>query len=85
MKTISVGELRQNPTRALDEVEHGETYVVTRHRREIGRLVPPRRRRSVTPLEFDEALRSTPLEEGWSDELVATRGDFDDDRDPWSV
>lgn len=41
MKTITVAELRQNPTAALAEVEAGETYVVTRHNREIARLVPP--------------------------------------------
>lgn len=40
MKTITVAELRQNPTDALAEVESGETYVVTRHRRPIARLVP---------------------------------------------
>lgn len=40
MKTITVAELRQNPTNALDEVEHGATYVVTRHRRAVARLVP---------------------------------------------
>lgn len=41
MKTITVGELRQNPTAMLAEVEDGETYVITRYGREIGRIVPP--------------------------------------------
>ncbi|MFT3886626.1 MAG: type II toxin-antitoxin system Phd/YefM family antitoxin [Arachnia sp.] len=45
MKTITVGELRQNPTAALDDVERGSTYRITRHNREIGRIVPP----SVVP------------------------------------
>lgn len=40
MKTISVGELRQNPTAMLDEVTAGEVYAVTRHGREIARIVP---------------------------------------------
>lgn len=40
MKTITVAELRQNPTAALVAVESGETYLVTRHRRGIARLVP---------------------------------------------
>lgn len=40
MKWITVAELRQNPTQALDQVQAGETYVVTRHRRPIARLVP---------------------------------------------
>ena len=40
MKTISVGELRQNPTAMLDDVQAGEVYAVTRHGREIARVVP---------------------------------------------
>lgn len=39
-KTITVAELRQNPTEALNAVEAGETYLVTRHNRPIARLVP---------------------------------------------
>jgi prevent-host-death family protein len=41
MKTITVAELRQNPTAALADVEAGESYIVTRHRRPVARLVPP--------------------------------------------
>lgn len=41
MKTITVGELRQNPTAMLADVEDGETYVITRHGQEVGRIVPP--------------------------------------------
>lgn len=41
MKSITVAELRQNPTAALADVQAGETYVVTRHRHEIARLIPP--------------------------------------------
>ncbi|MGC4173745.1 type II toxin-antitoxin system Phd/YefM family antitoxin [Demequina sp.] len=40
MRSISVGELRQNPTEALAAVEAGESVVVTRHRRPIAKLVP---------------------------------------------
>lgn len=40
MKTISVGELRQNPTQMLADVEAGETYRVTRHNREVARVIP---------------------------------------------
>ncbi len=40
MKTITVAQLRQNPTAMLGEVEAGETYRVTRHNREIARIVP---------------------------------------------
>lgn len=40
MRTITVADLRQNPTGALREVEAGETYVVTRHRHPVAKLVP---------------------------------------------
>jgi prevent-host-death family protein len=40
MKTITVGQLRQNPTPMLDDVEAGEVYRITRHHREIARIVP---------------------------------------------
>lgn len=41
MKEITVAELRQNPTAALNEVEGGASYIVTKHRRPVARLVPP--------------------------------------------
>lgn len=41
MKTITVGALRQNPTPMLDDVETGAVYRITRHGREVGRVVPP--------------------------------------------
>lgn len=40
MRSISVGELPQNPTRMLNDVEAGEVYAVTRHNREIARITP---------------------------------------------
>lgn len=41
MRSITVAELRQNPTSALNEVAAGESLVVTKHRRPVARLVPP--------------------------------------------
>lgn len=83
MKIITVAELRQNPTQALAAVEQGETYVVTRHRREIGRLVPPVRRQKVTPADFAAILRDTPLGDDWALELADARSAFDVARDAW--
>lgn len=83
MKTISVGDLRQNPTAALDDVEHGETYSVTRHRREIARLIPPARRTPTRASDFLDAIRRTPIDAAWSEDIVVERSDFDDDRDAW--
>lgn len=82
MKTISVGALRQNPTAALDEVERGETYIVTRHNREVARLVPPAPTVTVTPERFQAVLHETPLKEDWAAELREFATDLDG-RDPW--
>ncbi|MGB4777101.1 type II toxin-antitoxin system Phd/YefM family antitoxin [Microbacterium sp.] len=40
MNTITVGQLRQNPTQMLADVEAGATYTITRHNQEIARVVP---------------------------------------------
>lgn len=40
MKAITVGQLRQNPTAMLADVEAGATYAITRHDHVIGRVVP---------------------------------------------
>jgi antitoxin (DNA-binding transcriptional repressor) of toxin-antitoxin stability system len=85
MRTISIAELRQNPNPAFDAVERGETVVVTRYRKEIGRIVPPARRRPVTGDEVMEAMRRTPLSDNsWAEELARDRAEFDADwRNPW--
>jgi len=82
MKTISVGQLRQNPTAALDALERGEEFEITRHRKVIGRLVPANPIRFVTGEEFMATLRATPLpDDSWSDELRADRAAFDAELD----
>lgn len=74
MKTISVGELRQNPTRALGEVEHGESYSVTRHNQEIARLVPPCQPSSATPDQAMAVYDLAPLpDDSWERELEEDR------------
>ena len=40
MKSITVAQLRQNPTAALEDVQAGQSYVITRHRHAIAQLVP---------------------------------------------
>jgi len=82
MKRIPVAVLRQNPTQALEEVERGETYIVTRHNREIARLVPPSPALTVTAERFQELLRATPLASDWAAELKESAADLDVG-DPW--
>lgn len=40
MKTISVRELRQNPTQMLRDVEAGESYTITSYNRPVARVEP---------------------------------------------
>ncbi len=57
MKTITVGELRQNPTAMLAEVEAGETYRITRHNHEVGRIVPPQSGVPLIPAKHRDGIR----------------------------
>jgi len=49
MNTITVAQLRQNPTPMLDAVERGETYRITKHGREVGIVSPPQYRMELIP------------------------------------
>ena len=49
MKSISVGELRQNPTAMIDDLERGEPYALTRHHRTVGTIVPAGSSTSIIP------------------------------------
>ncbi|MBU3064188.1 type II toxin-antitoxin system prevent-host-death family antitoxin [Nocardia sp. NEAU-G5] len=40
MKSISVGELRQNPAEMIADVEAGEVYELTKHSQRVGFIVP---------------------------------------------
>jgi len=40
VKSISIGELRQNPASMIADLEGGEPYVLTRHNRRIGTILP---------------------------------------------
>jgi prevent-host-death family protein len=74
MKTITVGQLRQNPTEALAEVERGEVYAVTRHNREIAHLVPVRRVGTATPEAAMAIYQHSPLtDDDWAADLAADR------------
>ncbi|QAY59413.1 type II toxin-antitoxin system Phd/YefM family antitoxin [Microbacterium protaetiae] len=63
MKTITVGQLRQNPTEMLADVESGATYRITRHDREVGRVVPPGSGAVLTPPKKPGPARTSRLEQ----------------------
>ena len=55
MREIQASEAKTHLPSILDEVERGETIVITRHGRPIARLVPEVSRRQA---EIDEAVAS---------------------------
>lgn len=52
MREIQASEAKTHLPRLLDEVENGETLIITRHGRAIARIVPEKSRRQQ---EIDEA------------------------------
>ncbi len=61
MKTISVGELRQNPTQMLDDVAAGEVYVVTRHNREVAHVIPTVSSSTIMPPRTEDPAHTADL------------------------
>jgi len=53
MKTVQASEAKSRLLQLLDDVERGETVVITRHGRPIARLEPEAERRSA---EIDTAI-----------------------------
>ncbi|QTX06008.1 type II toxin-antitoxin system Phd/YefM family antitoxin [Agromyces archimandritae] len=82
MKTVSVGELRQNPTDALNRVSDGETLVIVKHRRPIADLVPHVRRTGVPAAEAFAALSRVAFDPGMADDIGDARRRAD--RDYWA-
>ncbi|MDN5794955.1 MAG: type II toxin-antitoxin system Phd/YefM family antitoxin [Intrasporangium sp.] len=81
-KTISIGELRQNPTRMLREVKAGAIYTVTDHGEPIAEIGARRRPRWVLGDEIDSLLRELGADEAWAREIANERAAFDV-VDPW--
>jgi prevent-host-death family protein len=53
MREVQASEAKTHLPRLLDDVEHGETVIITRHGRAIARLVPEAQRRQA---EIDQAI-----------------------------
>ncbi|WP_378148498.1 type II toxin-antitoxin system prevent-host-death family antitoxin [Cnuibacter sp. UC19_7] len=80
-RTMSVGQLRQNPAPMVHDVESGLSWVLTNHGRPFGVVVPYVERRWVGIDAVVDLLRS-PAAREWADELEADRAAVDG-RDPW--
>lgn len=81
-KTISIGELRQNPTRMLREVKAGAIYTITDHGEPVAEVVARRHPRWVPSGEVDSLLRELGSDDAWAREIVADRAGVDI-ADPW--
>jgi len=81
MTAISIAELRQNPSPALDAVERGQVLTITRYRRPIARLVPAGRP-LVSGRDVMRILASTPVDPQWAMEIEEDRS-MDRAEDPW--
>lgn len=81
-KTISIGELRQNPTQMLREVKAGATYTITDHGEPVAEVAARRQPRWVPSEEIDSLLRELGADGAWAREIAADRAAVDI-ADPW--
>ncbi len=58
MREIQASEAKTHLPRLLDEVERGETLVITRHGQRIARLVPEADQRSVEVAKVIEEMKA---------------------------
>ncbi len=61
MKSISVGELRQNPSEMIADVESGEVYELTRHNHRVGYIVPASSSARIIPRKLAGPARTSEL------------------------
>ncbi len=75
MREIQASEAKTHLPRLLDEVERGETLIITRHGRAIARIVPEIDRQQVKIDEAMEAIRNLRQRTGriTVDELLSAR------------
>lgn len=81
-KSISIGELRQNPARMLREVKAGATYLITDDGEPVAEIAAQRQPRWVPSEEVDFLLRELGAADAWSREIAADRA-AGDITDPW--
>lgn len=82
-KSISIGELRQNPTRMLREVRAGATYTITDHGEPVAEVAARRQARWVASEELDSLLRELGSDDAWARSIAVDRAAVDL-VDPWA-
>ncbi len=83
MKTVTVGQLRQNPTAVLAEVEAGATYTITRHSHVIGCIVPAGGASDIAPPKKSGAAQTRLLDRVQLSSAASIDDLIDDARGDW--
>jgi prevent-host-death family protein len=73
MIAVTATQAARNFASILDQVERGETIVITRDGVPVGRLIPERR---TSAERLKAALRDNPADEGFADDLEAAHADL---------
>lgn len=79
---ISIGELRQNPTRMLREVKAGAIYTITDHGEPVAEVTAIRGPRWVRSSEFNKLKRELGSNSEWARDIADLRA-AEDPQDPW--
>lgn len=83
METLTLAQLRQNPSAALRAVEHdGAEYTITNHGRPVARLVPLQRDGIASAEATARFFATWEPDHVWAAELAADRAN-DASTDPW--
>jgi prevent-host-death family protein len=80
--TISIGELRQNPTRMLREVKAGATYTITDHGEPVAEVAGLHGPRWIRGSEFNQLKRELGSNSEWARDIADVRA-AEDFLDPW--
>lgn len=81
-RTISIRELRQNPTRMLQEVKDGAAYTITDRGRPIASVTGVRETRWVPSEDVGSLLRELGGDAEWEAEIAEKRA-AESPADPW--
>jgi prevent-host-death family protein len=73
MIAVTATQAARNFANILDQVERGETIVITRDGVPVGRLSPERR---TSAQRLQAALRDNPADDGFADDLEAAHADL---------
>lgn len=80
--SISIGQLRQNPTEMLRDVKAGATYVITDHGVPVAEIVARREPQWVPAEEVEALLQELGGDDVWAREIAEDRAAIEAS-DPW--